>query len=383
MISINESDNLKMFVEIQSSIATNRPMYIITEGDKVVWKNSSDIFDINALSVGSVIERNSIPQKAAFQKEILTDKTPNSVYGLRLLVNSIPIINESGDAVGAFSIYYPKKHPITASFDHFAPILAEMFPGGAVLFMTDLEKFISKQASKAFDLSYIQVGKELRENDIAYKTIKAKKICAVEADASKYGIPVHVVTFPLFNEDNENEVDAIFGIVMPKKIASDLRDMSENLSSSLSGISAAIEQITASASQIHENERILNQDIKGILSLSDEINKITVFIKEIADETKMLGLNAAIEAARAGDAGRGFGVVAGEIRKLSKQSKSTVPKIIALTENIKLGVNNVIEKSNSSLFASQEEAAATEEISASIQEITSMSEELNNIAKQL
>lgn len=77
--------------------------------------------------------------------------------------------------------------------------------------------------------------------------------------------------------------------------------------------------MAASASQIHANEQELNIEIKDVISLSEEINEISSFIKEIADETKMLGLNAAIEAARAGDAGRCFGVVAYEIRKLSEQ----------------------------------------------------------------
>jgi methyl-accepting chemotaxis protein len=56
----------------------------------------------------------------------------------------------------------------------------------------------------------------------------------------------------------------------------------------------------------------------------------------MADETQMSGLNAAIEAARAGDAGRGFGVVAEEIRKLSDQSKQTAEQIRQLTKTIEV-----------------------------------------------
>ncbi len=124
-------------------------------------------------------------------------------------------------------------------------------------------------------------------------------------------------------------------------------------------------------------------NIKEVTGLSEEINEVSAFIKEIADETKMLGLNAAIEAARADDAGRGFGVVAEEIRKLSDQSKSTVPKIKKLTNIIMAKVDEVSDKSRNSLHSSQEQAAATEEITASIEEIAAMTEELNKIAKAI
>lgn len=384
MISISELNALKEFVRTQQENAVdNRPMYLITEGSEITWKNASDVFDLEILSVGSKVPIDSPFYKAATEKRTVTEKVPRSVYGIRLYAISIPIVNESGNAVGAFSTVYPKLHPVAAAFDKFAPILAEMFPEGIFLYMTDLTKTSYKQSSKKFNIPEIRIGDALQEGDLALKTIKTKQASLAEFDAGKYGIPVLSVVYPLFDEDDETEVVATFGMILPKKIAVQLRDMSENLGNGLTGISAAIEELAASATQIHENEQELNKDIKAIITLSDEINKISVFIKEIADETKMLGLNAAIEAARAGDAGRGFGVVAEEIRKLSEQSKSTVPQIGELTDNIKRSVENVIEKSNSSLQSSQEQAAASEEITASVEEISSMAEELAVIAKQL
>lgn len=382
MITIAEVEGLKTFVKAQESIAKNRPLYIINEGNIVTWKNPSDRFDINQLTVGATLSDESIAYRAMLEKKIITEKIPRTVYGIRVLVNSIPILDEAGNVIGAFSVFYPILHSIAASFNQFAPILAEMFPEGVLLYMTDLQKIAYKQSSSKFDIPTIHVGDDLQEGDIALQSIRTRQ-SAVQLVNDRYEMPVLFVSYPLTDEDDENEIVATLGIVIPKKTAANLFHMSGELDTSLSGISAAIEQLAASATQIHENEQLLNTNIREIATLSDEINSISNSIKEIADQTNLLGLNAAIESARAGEAGRGFSVVAEEIRKLSDQSKSSVPQINKFTNNIKLSVEKIFAISNVSLNSSQEQAAATEEITASIEEITAMAEELNYIAKQL
>jgi methyl-accepting chemotaxis protein len=148
-------------------------------------------------------------------------------------------------------------------------------------------------------------------------------------------------------------------------------------------IASVMEEVAAAASEISMNEGQLAERVKEVAGISGEINEVLDFIKSVADQTKMLGLNAAIEAARAGEHGRGFGVVAEEIRKLSDQSKETADRIRKLMKEINDRIQDVSEASNSSLKQSQEQAAATEEVTASVMEIGQLAEKLTETARSL
>lgn len=381
MISLSAIESCKILAQILSHMIPGGVAFGIIEDGTIIWSMNSEDFKLDVFRVGQRVSETNLNVESINQKKVLTQNIPRSVYGKRLEIVSIPIIDDTGDSNSVFSIAFPKLHPVAAAFGDFAPILAEMFPEGSFIYMSDLEKIAYRQPSSRFDLPELTVGHVWKETDISYRVIKLKQPILAELDASKYGIPVFVATYPLTDEENKEEIVATLGIITPKKTSYTLRDMASSLESGLSGISSAIEELAASATEIHTNEQELNVSIKDIISISDEINKVSGFIKEIADETKMLGLNASIEAARAGESGRGFSVVAEQIRKLSDQSKSTVPKIKTLTESIRQKVNEAEKRSINSLYSSQEQASATEEITASVQEIMAMAEELNKLSK--
>ncbi len=159
-----------------------------------------------------------------------------------------------------------------------------------------------------------------------------------------------------------------------------LKAMADTLSDNLHQVSATMEELAASASDISGNQANLNNEIKNVNTVTGKIDEVMEFIKDIADETRLLGLNAAIEAARAGEAGLGFGVVAQEIRKLSADSKETVGKIKDLTTTIKISVDKTVHMGGETTCTIEQQAAAIEEVTASVQEITSLTEQLNDLA---
>lgn len=93
---------------------------------------------------------------------------------------------------------------------------------------------------------------------------------------------------------------------------------------------------------LKETSEKTNVDIKKLGEGSVKIEEIINTIRGIAEETNMLALNASIEAARAGDAGRGLSVVASEVSKLAEQSKTSANSIDTLIRDIRQNINSVV-----------------------------------------
>jgi hypothetical protein len=355
----------------------------ITDREKITDLVISPGFDLDYFKVGmDITQFNDRGSAKAIQTgAVQTDVYNRLVFGSRLAMRNIPFVDENGVIAGTLCVVTVRNHPIKNAFDDFAPIIAEMFPDGAALYITDLDKFICRQSSDKFDVPKVQVGVRLTEDAVAWQSIKQKRMVIQKTPAEIYGAPLLVASYPLY--DSENNIIGTFGLATPTRTADTLQNIAVKLNQSLVEITAVLEELAATSSNIMNNQAALNKNIEEISYYSQDINSVLTLIKKISDETKMLGLNAAIEAARAGDAGAGFSIVAKEIRKLSDQSSSTVSSIRELTKNIIQKVENTLQNSERYLRSTEEQAAASQQVSINLQEISEMSHELSTIAKNL
>lgn len=187
-----------------------------------------------------------------------------------------------------------------------------------------------------------------------------------------------------------------------KDLVEKIRTKSDNLSSIVEEISASSEEMNSTAQSMAHGAISQSDQLGGILSalgnamervnaVGNEIRQTTKVISDVALQTNILALNAGIEASRAGDYGRGFSVVAENIRKLATETQIQVEQITQTSEKIASSleevfaeirhqVENVASVSEETSASAEEVVAAIEEISASLQSILDDVEDLQKDA---
>lgn len=152
--------------------------------------------------------------------------------------------------------------------------------------------------------------------------------------------------------------------------------MIEKVAGEIQEMSAAIEEITAGSAESLHHIKLIEDRANGAEKYLKNINMVLDTVKKIADKTKLLGLNAAIEAARAGTAGRGFTVVSKEIGQLSHDSMEALKNINQIMQEVSNSIINIAQGVRDSSGIIEQQSNAMESISTSVLEIQGETDKL-------
>ncbi len=191
-----------------------------------------------------------------------------------------------------------------------------------------------------------------------------------------------------------------------EQVAAAINEMTESVHEVSEHAGAAASAAQNAQQEADNGRQVVNSTITAINALADEVERATDamhtleegsesigsvldVIKGIAEQTNLLALNAAIEAARAGEQGRGFAVVADEVRTLASRTQESTQEIQDMIERLQAGASNAVgvmeesrKRAQSSVDKAAEAGVSLENITAAVARISDMNLQIANAAEQ-
>lgn len=271
------------------------------------------------------------------------------------------------------------RHHIISSFEAILEQLPALFEDEISFTLTDKQRFVKFVESKNMP-AYSEVGKVIPKGEALGEVMESGKTKAFTVD-NYNNMSIRVVAIPLKDEYGKIVGAISYGKNLENSIK--VTKMSVDLSNATASILKVANGINNDIQNIREINTKVADEVKNTSKQCNNTDDIIKFIEGIAKQTNLLGLNAAIEASRAGELGRGFGVVASEIRKLSGSSTQSITEINNILKSIKDSVGKVENIIGISMTSAEKQEQAITEIVNSVKELNKSAEILAKLASKL
>jgi Methyl-accepting chemotaxis protein (MCP) signalling domain len=265
-------------------------------------------------------------------------------------------------------------------FQYLMPLLNSLFSSDVGVSLTDREKYLLYKPGRSLDLK-VEIGSSIKEGSAVYRAVHEKRRVIIKVDKALFGQPYIAIAIPVCDEHGNVIGAACVQETVERQ--NTLKEMAVKLTDNISTLASSTEQISAQSQEIAAVSIALTKVSQASLSRVRDMDQVMGFIKGIAGQTNLLGLNAAIEAARVGEHGKGFGVVAEEIRKLAASSAESIKKIEMMIQAIQKDSAETYQQTGHVTMVISQIADAVSLVAGSIQEASAMAQSLDALADSL
>jgi Methyl-accepting chemotaxis protein (MCP) signalling domain len=249
------------------------------------------------------------------------------------------------------------------------------------LVITDLEGYIFCLPGDEFFLKVFDKGEKFLEGSIGKQTVTTGQMVArVGNKQLTGGITYQGVGVPL--HENGEIVGGIC-LFFPMDSKEALQNAAEQMVAMVQEVSATIETFHSSSEQLQSAASKLTGNTEELHAVSKNIGQLTTMISDISSRSRLLGLNATIEAVHAGESGRGFTVVANEIRRLSERTADSAKSISTAIEGMIHAVSSMQEEIQHVSTQIHSHSAGANELSGAAVQLTALSEQLSQLSQKI
>jgi len=277
-------------------------------------------------------------------------------------------------------VIYGKKE-ILDCFKNVAPFFAFITEEDLGLFVYDRQELLVYVPSKKINLG-LKAGESVKEGTMPDKCMKYGKrlVTLITAEKSRVKIPYISVATPIIDGSEvigcviTNQTLDVYYKIM--EAANHLNESCNRLRESMDQVTDNSKELADGASTLKDLENTLQEKIKSSAEM-------VTFVQNLARQTNLLGVNAAIEAARAGQYGKGFSVVANEIRSMANNSSQSVDNITENLNGIRQEIGHLVDFSRSMEGVINNQTTCITEIQKAVEMLHAVTQDLVNISSNM